>query len=478
MIYEIKSRLLNIAKVIFFLSYNKTLTTQVDIMRLFGTSGIRMKNLDPQIAYKVGFAVSQKVEDVVVARDSRTTGDLIKSALTAGLLSGGATVTDIGIVPTPTLGFSTRNFEVGVMITASHNPPEYNGIKLFNRDGTPYSPEEEREIEETISKNNFKRADWSSVGEVLRYENALREYREHILKHLSISRSFNVVVDCANGASSVISPHLFTDVGSHVISLNAHLDGRFVGRMPEPNKENLQETMKVVRGLNEREGNYIGIAHDGDGDRMVAIDERGRMADFDKLLAIFSKYIVEKTGSKVVITTVDASMSLDEYLGDKVKVVRTKVGDVAVSQALSKYNALFGGEPSGTWIHGDVHLTPDGILSGLRVLEMMEYFDEKLCILLDEVPSYVNLREKIPCEECKKSSVMKYVIEYGERIFQRTPETVDGARFNLENGWILIRPSGTEPYIRIRVEGKDNTIAKDLLERGIKLVRKALKNEL
>jgi len=169
-------------------------------------------------------------------------------------------------------------------------------------------------------------------------------------------------------------------------------------------------------------------------------------------------------------------MSLDEYLGDRVKVVRTKVGDVAVSQALSKYNALFGGEPSGTWIHGDVHLTPDGILSGLRVLEMMEYFDDKLCNLLDDVPSYVNLREKIPCEESKKSSVMKYVIEYGEKVFQKTPETVDGARFNLEDGWVLIRPSGTEPCIRIRVEGKSSTIAKDLLERGIKLVREALRN--
>jgi len=444
-------------------------------MKLFGTSGIRMKDLDPQIAYKVGFAVSQKVKDVVVARDSRTTGEMIKSALISGLLSGGATITDVGIVPTPTLGFSTRDHEAGVMITASHNPPEYNGIKLFNRDGTSYTPEEEREIEEIISKNNFKRVDWSSVGEVLRDESALGEYREHILKHLSISKEFNVVVDCANGASSVISPYLFTDVGSHVISLNAHLDGRFIGRMPEPNGENLQETMKVVRGLNEGGGNYIGIAHDGDGDRMVAIDERGRLADFDKLLAVFSKYIVEKTKSKVIITTVDASMSLDEYLGDKVKVVRTKVGDVAVSQALSKYNALFGGEPSGTWIHGDVHLTPDGILSGLRVLEMMEYFDEKLCNLLDEVPSYVNLRDKIPCEEDKKSSVMKYIIEYGEKVFQKTPETVDGARFNLEDGWVLIRPSGTEPCIRIRVEGRNNTIAKDLLEKSIKLVKEALR---
>jgi phosphoglucosamine mutase len=450
-------------------------------MKLFGTSGIRMKNLNPEIAYKIGFAVSQIAKNIVIGRDTRTTGGLIKNALITGLLNGGADITTIGIVPTPTLGFSARNYDIGIMITASHNPPEYNGIKLFNKDGTAFRPEQEKQIEEIVFNKDFKRADWNCVGSVWKDETAIKKYMDFILERVHINKNFNVVVDCANSAGCVASPYLFTDVGSHVISVNSHIDGRFVGRMPEPNEKNLYETMKMIKGLNEnkdkddkKSSRYIGIAHDGDADRMIAIDEKGRLTDFDKLLAVFSRYIVEKTNKKTIITTVDASMSIDEYLKDlDVKVIRTKVGDVAVSEALSKYNAIFGGEPSGTWIHKDVHLTPDGILSGLRILEMMEFYDKELCNLIDDVPSYVNLREKLPCPDDKKMDVMKHVIENGEKIYHVIPETIDGTRFSLDNGWVLIRPSGTEPYIRIRVEAKDYKTARELLEKGIKLIKKA-----
>ena len=445
-------------------------------MRLFGTSGIRMKNLNPEIAYKIGFAVSQIAKNIVIGRDTRTTGGLIKNALITGLLNGGADITTIGIVPTPTLGFSARNYDIGIMITASHNPPEYNGIKLFNKDGTAFRPEQEKQIEEIVFNKDFKRADWNCVGSVWKDETAIKKYMDFILERVHINENFNVVVDCANSAGCVASPYLFTDVGAHVISVNSHIDGRFVGRMPEPNEKNLYETMKMIKGLNENKdkesGRYIGIAHDGDADRMIAIDEKGRLTDFDKLLAVFSRYIVEKTNKKTIITTVDASMSIDEYLKDlDVKVIRTKVGDVAVSDALNKYDAIFGGEPSGTWIHKDIHLTPDGILSGLRILEMMEFYDKELYELIDDVPSYINLREKIPCPDDKKMDVMNYVIENGEKIYGVIPETIDGARFSLDDGWVLIRPSGTEPYIRVRVEAKDYTVAKELLEKGIKLIK-------
>lgn len=452
-------------------------------MKLFGTSGIRMKNLNPEIAYKVGFAVSQMAENVVIGRDTRTTGGLIKNAMITGLLNGGADITTIGIIPTPTLGFSARNYDMGIMITASHNPPEYNGIKLFNKDGTAFRPEQEEQIEKMVFNKDFKRADWNCVGSVWKDETAIKKYMDFILESIDITKNFNVIVDCANSAGCVVSPYIFTEVGAHIISVNAHIDGRFVGRMPEPNEKNLHETMKMIKGLNKYNSKYkesgkferyIGIAHDGDADRMIAIDEKGRLTDFDKLLALFSRYIVEKTNKKTIITTVDASMSIDDYLKDlDVKVIRTKVGDVAVSEALNKYKdeAIFGGEPSGTWIHKDVHLTPDGILSGLRILEMMEFYNKELYELIDNVPSYVNLREKIPCDEDKKTEIMNHVIENGEKIYNAIPETIDGARFNLNDGWVLIRPSGTEPYIRIRVEAKDLTMAKDFLEKGIKLVK-------
>lgn len=443
--------------------------------KLFGTSGIRMKNLSPKIAYKVGLAIAKKYKNVVIGRDTRTTGKLIETALSAGVLRGGGEITSIGVVPTPVLGFNARNYDVGVMITASHNPPEYNGIKLFNKNGLAFNKKEEDEIEEIIFKKDFNEVNWDEVGEIWKDNRGIKNYMDYILEKIEVNKKFNVIVDCANGSACLVSPYLFTDIGCHVISVNSHMDGRFIGRLPEPNEKNLKKTMDMIKGLNSNGNSYIGIAHDGDADRMVAIDEKGRLADFDKLLAAFSRYIVEKTGTKTIVTTVDASMVIDEYLKDlDVEVKRTKVGDVYVAEEMIKSSSIFGGEPSGTWIHGDIHLTPDGILSGLRVLEMLEYYNKKLYEILDEIPSYINLREKIYCEDEKKEKVMNYIIENGEKIFKTPPETVDGARFNLPNGWILIRPSGTEPYIRIRVEAKNMSLAKYLLEKGIKLVKNGL----
>ncbi len=445
--------------------------------KLFGTSGIRMKDLSPEIAYKIGFALSQLYDKVVIGRDTRTTGLLISNAIITGLLNGGSEAINISIVPTPVLGYTAKDYDVGVMITASHNPPEYNGIKLFNNDGTAFNNEQEIAIEKIVFDKNFKRASWDCVGDVWEYNGAIKKYGEHILNNLNINEKHNVVVDCANSAGSLVSPYLFTDVGCHVISVNSHIDGRFIGRMPEPNENNLHSTMKMIKGLNEGGGNYIGIAHDGDADRMIAIDEKGRLSDFDKLLALFSRFIVEKTGKKTIITTVDTSMILDEYLSDlNGKIIRTKVGDVAVSEKLKEYDdAVFGGEPSGTWIHKDIHMTPDGILSGLRLLEVLEYYSESLWKLLDSVPSYLNFREKIQCNDNLKDKVMEYVKNNGYNIFKKEPELIDGCRFTFEDGWILIRPSGTEPYIRIRVESKTKDFGKELLEKGKDIVNKGIK---
>jgi phosphoglucosamine mutase len=444
-------------------------------LKLFGTSGIRMKNLDPLIAYKVGFAISKNFKKAVIGRDTRTTGNLIESAITAGLLNGGCDVTILGIVPTPVLGFSAKSHDIGIMITASHNPPEYNGIKLFNNNGTSFTPNQEESLEEIIEKSDFLDPSWDIVGNVSEDKTAVKKYLDYILSNINIKKKFNVVVDCANAAACGISPNLFTNAGCKVISVNSHCDGRFVGRMPEPNEKNLVETVDIVKGLNLSGRDFIGIAHDGDADRMIAIDEMGRVTDFDKLLAAFCKYVVQKTNAKKIVTTVDASMAIEEYLKEfGAEVIRTKIGDVSVAYEIEKTGAIFGGEPSGTWIHKSIHLTPDGILSGLRVLEMMEFYDKRLCEIMDEVPSYINLREKLPCPDELKNKVMKYVSKEGKLLFKKEPETLDGVRFSFENGWILIRPSGTESYIRVRVEAKDETFANELLNNGISLVNNGI----
>lgn len=426
-----------------------------------------MKNLHPKIAYKVGLVLGEKYRNILIGRDTRTTGKMLESSLISGILQSGGNAILSNIVPTPVLGFNAKYYDVGVMITASHNPGEYNGIKIFKKDGISLNKKEEEEIENNINKE-FE-VNWKIVGKCYNDNQTIKRYKEFILNKVEIEKEHNILVDCGNGAGSLVSPYLLKDVGCNLISINSHIDGRF-SRVPEPSEEHLKETMEIAKALNR-----LCIVHDGDADRVGVIDEKGRFSDFDKLMAIFCKFLVEKYNIKKIVTTVDSSIILDNILKDyNVEIYRTKVGDVYVSEEMIKRNAKFGCEPSGTWIHGDIHLTPDGILSGLRILEMLEFYNSPLYKLLDSVKSYINIREKIYCKNELKDKVMNYIIENGEKVFKTKPEIVDGARFNLDDGWILIRPSGTEEYIRIRVEAKTKELAKSLLDKGIKLVKEAI----
>ncbi|WP_456419933.1 phosphoglucosamine mutase [Methanocaldococcus infernus] len=430
-------------------------------MKLFGTSGIRIKNFPPELAYKVGLAIA-KYKDIVIGIDTRKSSPLLESSLISGILEGGGNAYKINLCPTPVLGYNCKYYNLGVMITASHNPPEYNGIKIFNREGLSLSKEEEEEIEREIKEGKFKKVDWEGIGEIYKDKLALKRYRDFILDNVELDgKGKKILVDCANGSASVISPSLIGDFNYKVISINSHPDGRFLGRLPEPDKENLRDTCEMAKCLKT-----IAIAHDGDADRAIVIDEKGRVY-FDKLLILYVKYLSEVKGIKEVVTTVDCSMAIEEI--DDIKVVRTKVGDVYVSEEMRKRKIKFGGEPSGTWIH-ELHKTPDGILTGIRILEVLEYYNKELYKLLDEIPEYINLREKVKVEDHLKEKVINYIKEkVGEA------ETIDGVRISFEDGWLLIRPSGTESYIRVRVEAKTLERAKELLNLGVKLVKEGIR---
>lgn len=207
----------------------------------------------------------------------------------------------------------------------------------------------------------------------------------------------------------------------------------------------------------------LGIAHDGDADRMVAVDDEGNLADFDKLLSLIAADI-----GGCVVTTVDASSTIDLCLKNDGEVIKTKVGDVHVAEAIEKHDASFGGEPSGTWIHPDFCMCPDGILSALRVVSLVQK-KRPLSQLLKEVPSFPTLREKINCKESQKDKIMEKVEEEFPQLFADVVEAnlIDGVRISMENGsWILIRPSGTEPYIRITLGGRTTAEAEDLMEKS------------
>ncbi len=449
---------------------------KTDIPKLFGTSGIRGKvgsEITPELALDVGKAISTYLgegHDVVIGYDTRTSNQMLERAVSAGIMQGGCNVLAVGMVPTPVVGYATMKLgaDAGVMITASHNQSPDNGIKLWNPDGMAYLQKQEKIIEKIVHEKSFSNASWQNLGKIEDVSSVVNEYIEDLLNLISIQTDLKVVVDCGNGAASYLSPLILRKAGCHVISLNAQPDGFFPGRKPEPSAANLQELMSVVKAT----GSDLGIAHDGDADRMVAVDEKGEMADFDKLLALISAKI-----GGCVVTTVDASACIDHAMKEVGgNVERTKVGDVHVAEKIHEINATFGGEPSGTWLHPQFCMCPDGILSALRVIELVQS-NGPLSKLLDEIPSYPTIRDKIDCRKEQKDSIMEKAESELALIFSDVADVnlKDGVRISFKDGsWVLVRPSGTESFIRITLEGKTEERAKFIHDKSAGFIKKLL----
>ena len=441
--------------------------------KLFGTSGIRGKigsEVTCELALNVGKSLAYYLGNegtVVIGYDTRTTNKMLDQAITAGLLESGVNVIKIGMVPTPLVGYATEklNADAGVMLTASHNPSPYNGIKLWNKNGMAYTSAQENEIEEIYSNRDYISVTWDKIGKLSENEEIKGQYIDDLVDMVNIKPGLKVVVDCASGAGSEISPLVFRKAGCEVTTLNSQPDGFFPGRNPEPNAENLQTLMKTVVAI----GADLGIAHDGDADRMITVDETGEISPFDSLLALISK---EFDGD--IVTTVDAGLCMDESVNGKV--YRTPVGDVNVAEVIIEKDAAFGGEPSGTWLHPDFCMCPDGILSGLRMAELVSN-KGKLSELLAEIPSYPNIREKITCSKEAKVKVMENMQDLLEEAFDDIAEvnSLDGVRLTFaDDSWVLVRPSGTEDYIRITLESRDADRAEEIREVCVKIINENL----
>lgn len=430
-------------------------------MALFGSSGIRglaNKEITPGLALKVGLAVGSLHESAVIARDPRTSGEMTEHAVISGLLSAGCSVTRAGMVPTPTLAYAARSYSCGIMITASHNPPEYCGIKLWNRDGMAFDSRQQDEIESIIMEEKWKIAEWQNIGKVCVID-AVEDHAKMILDKVG-SSSLKVVVDCGCGAASVITPYVLRRMGCNVITLNSQPDGFFPARNPEPIESNLELLKKATLSF----GADLGIAHDGDADRMMAVDGRGMFIEGDKLLAFFG---LRETKNSIVVP-VDTSIMVDDVLTGR-KIYRTRVGDVYVAEELKKRNAEFGGEPSGSWIFPGISLCPDGILAAARLIEIVEK-EGKLDALIDKLPTYPMIRKALPCSNENKGTAMKKIAKALGKMGDVSD--IDGIRVDTENGWILVRPSGTEPKIRITAEARKGV--EELYAKAEKLVMESL----
>lgn len=414
-------------------------------MKLFGSSGIRgVTNVEvtPELALDVGKAVGAGCSSAVVARDPRVAGVMIEEAFASGLMSSGCDVTRLGIVPTPTLAYAARDFDIGVMITASHNPAPYIGIKLWNPDGMAFDSSQQERIEQIVSSSGYEPVEWNCIGGSDFYGNAVEDHMRAILERIaSLTGGLKVVVDCGSGAGSVITPVLLRKMGCSVLALNAQTDGFFPARNPEPKEDNLGLLMKTVLDS----GADIGIAHDGDADRMMAVDDKGRFVGGDQLLAVFAAH---EEVSKLVVP-VDTSMVVDDAL-PRTEVIRSRVGDVYVAEAMKREDAAFGGEPSGSWIFPRISFCPDGIYAAARLIEILQ--GRKLSEMVDELPKYQTMRVGIVCANEQKDSAMAEI----ERELSSMGEvsTIDGIRVEVEGGWVLVRPSGTEPRIRVTAEAR------------------------
>jgi phosphoglucosamine mutase len=407
----------------------------------------------------------------LVARDTRVSGMMIEDALVSGLMAAGADVSLLGMMPTPALAYLTRALgaDVGFMLTASHNPPEYNGIKVFSGDSLSYTDASQDAVEKTVDTESYLRADWRGIGEASAVDIS-HVYVDMIVKAVALRKRWRVVVDPGCGATFSVAPAALKALRCKVTALNAQPDGFFPARKSEPTADSLQDLSHVVKALNCE----VGVAFDGDGDRAAFVDEEGKFVDFDRALAAYSAYALKKNGGGTVVTNVEASMCVEtmakKYGG---KVVRTRVGDVYVSEAMKRVGAVFGGEPCGAWVHPKFHYCPDGPLTAALMLEALEEKDQSLSEFTAEVPEYVTLRENIACKNNVKHKVVKGIENAVTKVFPGYVDfsTVDGIRLALKNGWLLVRASGTEPLIRLTVEGESLKAANPIMEKGVAMVK-------
>ncbi|MFA5253573.1 MAG: phosphopentomutase/phosphoglucosamine mutase [Methanoregula sp.] len=402
---------------------------------LFGSSGIRQRFgrdlVDTALA--VGAVIGEHFPDCIVGTDTRTTSPLLARAVIAGILETGGQARFAGIAPTPSIAYSARTAKAGCMITASHNPEEYNGIKLFNPDGSSFLRAQQREVEDRLKELHW--ADWHHQGEEAVFD-ALTPHKNAILDAVSIDPGLSVVIDCGNGAGSLLTPSLLEAAGTHPVCLTSNPFGHF-GRPSEP----LKECLRYVGEMVKKTGAGCAVVHDGDADRMMAFDNRGRYIDGDHLLMLFAEHL----GAKKVVTTSDASMLIE----DVAEVRRTPVGDAYVSEELRSWGD-FGGEPSGAWIFPQISYCPDGPFAAALFCEIASGCD--VAERLDAMPSYTLLRESFHDEKAREK-----IASLGAA----TP--TDGVRIVQENGWYLIRASGTEPKIRITAEGTTPDAAKEMM---------------
>ena len=451
--------------------------------KLFGTNGIRgvvNEDMNCELALGIGQAWGTYLKKTVarpkvaIGTDARLSNHMLKNAISAGLLSTGCNIVDVDLVPTPALQYTVRkkDFDSGVIITASHNPPQFNGIKGVANDGTEFSKDVEESIEKIYFEKDFFLADWKDVGKRSTWDGSVDLYINGILSNVDVDlikrQQFHVVLDCGNGVGSIATPILLEKLGCKVTELYCDLDGTFPGHNSEPLPENLGDLMKTVKELNVS----FGMAQDGDADRAIFTDETGTYLWGDKTLSLVGKYVTKEKKGGISVTPVTTSTCFEDVIvesgGD---VVFTKVGSPTVARVMIEKNAVFGGEENGGLIFPEMQYCRDSAMSLAKMLEILAKEKRPLSELIAEIPKYEVYKTKINCPNDKKDTLMKTLVDQvkdNENVI-KIDET-DGVKLYVTGGWILMRPSGTEPIFRVYAESKNMERARHLASTYKKIV--------
>jgi len=445
------------------------------IFRAYDIRGIIGKDLLPDIITKIGIAYGLYLNGsgtIALGFDARTSSRLVEHALISGVISTGVSVANLGLLPIPLLNFyisQNQELKGGVMITASHNPPEYNGIRFRRSDGTGFTDENDQIKRIFFEKVKQSPGNWENIGSIYSVDlnSVIQKYLAFVKSKLDISKKISVVVDCGNGAASVVAPYILRKMGVSVISLNCYPDGTFPGRPSDPLKGNLSELRAAIISHNAD----FGIAYDGDADRVVFLDEKGNVVLPEISGIIFAKYLLSKNFGKNIVANVSCSMTVDEEIQKMGGYVhRSKVGDVFVAQKCKEVNAILGIESSAHYFFPAYGiLYDDAIFGSLLMSEIVSNSDKPISNIVREIPQYPYLTSNIECPDALKFKVVSSLIEL-MKMQDKKITTLDGLKVIENDGWILIRPSNTEPLIRITVEGRTNDIISKLKDKYISLI--------
>ncbi len=441
----------------------------------FGSSGIRGKygeTITPDTAFELAKILTRDLGlKLALARDPRLSSPVLRSAFLSAALERGARITDYDMIPTPALAYQSGHTHEsgGVMITASHNPPEYNGFKIFNSKGETF---DETILSLRSSKTKTKN---QSVKRPLEVETAKpAEYKER-LNEIQFEKEWRIVLDPGNGATCRLAPEIYRQSSTKATAMNSIPDGTFPSRGSEPTRESEGSLCKLVAAA----GADAGVAFDGDGDRVYIIDEKGNCPLQDRVLGSYITCLARKSKGPFLVP-VDASMAVEEAaIKYGAKLLRGPVGDAKLLVEMKKVGASFAGEPSGAWIHREYNLCPDGILSGLLYLKQLETLNLSVSRAVSEIPEYFMVRKSLSLKEKMSASVVATLSGELQKIIGKDSsiQTKFGVRVSSEDSWVLVRESGTEPVIRITTESKQRSQANQIMRETLSLVRRVLKGK-